>query len=153
MYRTGRNESRMIRPQDTPGTPGFIFHHSSVAWSMRVLVVGEGDFSLSHSLFVHVQRGSISQLVSTTFTRVQEHERVFPRSDTIINELTARGALIIYGVDAGTLHQEMCGDAGQFDLVWFSFPFADPPSLPIDAQHAELVDKFLRSARRVLRGY
>jgi hypothetical protein len=44
----------------------------------------------------------------------------------------------------------MCGVAGQFDLVWFSFPFADPPSLPVDAQHAELVDKFLRSARRVL---
>jgi hypothetical protein len=109
---------------------------------MRVLVVGEGDFSLSHALLEHVQRGSITQLVLTTFKEVQEHKRVFPASGTIMKELKDRGAVIRYDVDARKLHR----GTGPFDLVWFSFPFADPPS----AKHPELVDKFLRSVRRVL---
>ena len=114
-----------------------------------VLVVGEGDFSLSLSIVRQLE--DAVQLVATTVRDRCESTRLFPQAQAAINELSARGVVVCHRVNARSLHSHIFPTVNNFDIIIFTFPFADPHNGPHDQRHVLLVAEFLSSARRILR--
>ena len=116
---------------------GFPLHiPAALQLGRRILVVGEGDFSLSNSL---VQReADASHVTATTVRRATDTHTLFPRATESIMNLVSRGATVLHGVDACALRGSD-GIRDNYDLIVFTFPFADSHNGPQDPRHARLV--------------
>lgn len=93
----------------------------------RILLVGEGDFSFSHSLF---STHDCSSLVATSYDKPAVVTSKYPQAASYIKALEAEeGCKILYGVDATKLGRRGTSDGGGkdvrrggFDRVVFNFP-------------------------------
>ena len=114
--------------------------------SQRILVVGEGDFSLTQSLVR--DDSNLSNLTATTLRSYRETYSDFPKAIKRMSELKMRGATILHDVDGRKLIQRH-GIRNNYNMIYFTFPFVDglPSSHP---EQARLVKQFLRSASNVL---
>jgi hypothetical protein len=113
-----------------------------------VLVVGEGDFSLSLALVR--RQADASNLTATSFRLFSQTRNSFPAATDTITDLVTRGATVLHNVDARSL-RESDGVRDNYDLVFFAFPYAEDTHNPSDPRHADLVAQFLRSASTILR--
>ena len=118
----------------------------------RLLVVGEGDFSLSQAL-VRRHRDA-SNLTATSFRRSEQTRVSFPAAIEKMTDLMSRGATILHNVDASSLRKSD-GIRDNYDLIFFAFPFAENANgteyTPKHRHHANLIAKFLRNASTILR--
>ena len=114
--------------------------------SQRILVVGEGDFSLTESLVRDVS--NLSNLTATTLRSYRKTYNDFPKAMKRISELKMRGATVLHDVDGRKLAQRD-GICNNYNMIYFTFPFVDglPPTHP---EQACLVKQFLCSASNVL---
>ncbi|KAL8694092.1 MAG: hypothetical protein Q9218_001207 [Villophora microphyllina] len=99
----------------------------------RILLVGEGDFSFTHSLFT---QHSCNSLIATCYDTASQLAAKYPQSATYIDELEAAARededvdiKILYSVDATKLGKGgLTGGGGKevrrggFDNVIFNFP-------------------------------
>ncbi|KAL8601939.1 hypothetical protein ACOMHN_008431 [Nucella lapillus] len=112
----------------------------------RVLLVGEGNFSLSASL---VEGGAISgpQMIATcreSFTAVQESHQLAASN---INFLEKAGTTVLFEVDATDLHNNNDINFYQFERVIFNFPLADRHNIK---KNRELLSDFFSSVKNIL---
>jgi hypothetical protein len=89
----------------------------------RILVVGEGDFSLSQALVVSAH-ADVSNLTATTIRTASQTRLWFPSATPRIVDLVTRGATVLHGVSAAAL-READGIRDNYDVIVFTFPFAD----------------------------
>eukprot|EP00897_Mesotaenium_endlicherianum_P008883 jgi/Mesen1/8022/ME000426S07167 len=100
--------------------------------SKRTLLVGEGDFSFARALVRLLGTGS--NLVATSFdSRLVVNEK-YPEAESILEEVVAAGATVVFDVDATSLQTclhvgkkrrrsgEPCLLDQPFDRVVFNFP-------------------------------
>ena len=95
----------------------------------RILLVGEGDFSFSHSL---LSAHGCTNLVATSYDKVSALRSKYPQAASNIAALEAEENCIVrYGVDATKLGKPGVADGGGggkevkkggFDRVVFNFP-------------------------------
>ena len=93
----------------------------------RILLVGEGDFSFSHSLLA--EHGCIS-LIATSYDKQSAVISKYPQARGYIQALDAEDdCRVIYGVDATKLGKSGVSDGGGkevkkggFDRIVFNFP-------------------------------
>ncbi|XP_076471113.1 ferredoxin-fold anticodon-binding domain-containing protein 1 homolog [Babylonia areolata] len=112
----------------------------------RILLVGEGNFSLSASL---VEGGTISgpQMIATcreTFTAVQENHQLAASN---IDFLEKAGGTVLFEVDATDLHNHPDINFYHFDRVIFNFPLADRHNIK---KNRELLSDFFSSVKNIL---
>ena len=110
-----------VKPQPTP-TPTIPFQSTN-----RILLVGEGDFSFSHSLLsVH---GCFS-LVATSYDKKSSVISKYPQAKGHLQALESEACCrVIHGVDASKLGKSGASDGGgkeirkgRFDRIVFNFP-------------------------------
>ncbi len=93
----------------------------------RILLVGEGDFSFSHSLLAS---HNCSSLIATSYDKASVVTRKYTQAALHIRPLEAEeGCQVIYGVDATKLGKSGAPDGGgkevkkgNFDRIVFNFP-------------------------------
>ncbi|KAL8863408.1 MAG: hypothetical protein Q9178_000089 [Gyalolechia marmorata] len=115
------------RPQQHHTNPTIPFDPSN-----RILLVGEGDFSFTYSLYTHYQ---CRALVATCLDSAATLAEKYPQSTAYVQELEDAACedetvhiKILYGVDATKLGKGGLGSGGKdvrkggFDRVMFNFP-------------------------------
>ena len=131
------------RSRLTPWSRKRVLHNHT----QRILVVGEGDFSLTQALIDDTS--DLSNLTTTTLRSSRQTQRDFPTAMGRIVDLIKRGATVLHGVDARKLRQND-GIRNNYDVIFFTFPLVAglPASHP---EQKKLVAQFLRSATSVLK--
>ena len=112
----------------------------------RILIVGEGNFSLTQSLVGDVR--NLSHLTTTTLRLYRDTRRNFPKAVDRIHNFMTRDATVLHGVDGRKL-RESDGIRNNYHMIFFTFPLVDglPSTHP---EQSRLVKQFLRSATCVL---
>ncbi len=93
----------------------------------RILLVGEGDFSFSHSLLA---AHNCTSLIATSYDKASVVTSKYTQATSHVRPLEAEEACkVIYGVDATKLGRSGAPDGGgkavkkgEFDRVVFNFP-------------------------------
>ncbi|KAL3796898.1 hypothetical protein HJC23_008851 [Cyclotella cryptica] len=90
---------------------------------LRILTVGDGDFSCSLAL-MRAYPLLIQQLVATSLLRSEKDVvEIYPQASNIIQSLSSFDNIeIIYGVDATKLHKNLDLSEFEFDCVMFHHP-------------------------------
>jgi hypothetical protein len=142
----------MMAAAATSATDVIMRSHERTGLGQRFLVVGEGDFSFSRGLVQNQE--DASNLTTSTVRSAAETRSRFRGSLANISDLVTRGSTVLHGVDACAL-RSVDGIRDNYDVVYFTFPFAEASSgthcAPNDPRHALLVASFLMSASTVLR--
>nr|AAF79501.1 F20N2.17 [Arabidopsis thaliana] len=97
----------------------WVKHYSS---NHQILLVGEGDFSFSHSLATLF--GSASNICASSLDSYDVVVRKYKKARSNLKTLKRLGALLLHGVDATTLHFHPDLRYRRFDRVIFNFPHA-----------------------------
>ncbi|CAD5315663.1 unnamed protein product [Arabidopsis thaliana] len=129
----------------------WVKHYSS---NHQILLVGEGDFSFSHSLATLF--GSASNICASSLDSYADVVvRKYKKARSNLKTLKRLGALLLHGVDATTLHFHPDLRYRRFDRVIFNFPHAGFHGRESDSslirKHRELVFGFFNGASRLLR--
>ncbi|VYS49232.1 unnamed protein product [Arabidopsis thaliana] len=128
----------------------WVKHYSS---NHQILLVGEGDFSFSHSLATLF--GSASNICASSLDSYDVVVRKYKKARSNLKTLKRLGALLLHGVDATTLHFHPDLRYRRFDRVIFNFPHAGFHGRESDSslirKHRELVFGFFNGASRLLR--
>ena len=124
---------------------------SSPCARRRVLTVGDGD--LSFSLAIARAYGSAITLTATTLLTEVGLVETYAASAAIVAELKARGAAVLFGIDATTLGSAS-PPLGTQDHIFFNHPhlgLADLADVQAHARrHEVLIAHFLASAMELL---
>ncbi|KIP11754.1 hypothetical protein PHLGIDRAFT_63176 [Phlebiopsis gigantea 11061_1 CR5-6] len=123
----------------------------------KVLLIGEGNFSFTRALVCDpppsLQYLPSSNVVATAYdTEAQCYEK-YPEAQAIVEELRAKGAEIIFGVDATKLESKSSLRNRKFDKVVWNFPHAGKGISDQDRNilsNQMLLLGFLRSAAHLL---
>ena len=119
---------------------------------LRVLTVGDGD--LSYSLALARAYGDRILLTATVLPTAEELVATYANAAACVEELRARGATVLHGVDATALAEHSEPRLGPQDAVVFNHPHLGLADLKETVAHARrhgvLVAHFLRSAADVL---
>jgi hypothetical protein len=129
---------------------------------LRILVVGDGDFSFSRSVTRLIStaaaaaeagvKATESVLVATSFDSLTEVCAKYPHAPKVLATIRAQEApprvTILHGVDATALHAADSAALGLFDLIVFNFPHSGLQRVHLNRN---LVREFLTSARGRLR--
>ena len=103
----------------------------------KILVVGDGDFSFSRGLVIHVG-GSGENLVLTSYDTAEELASKYPQARANVDFVLKRGAVVRHGVDATRLEEAFPDEL--FDRIVFNFPHSGaigrPHSRRICSAHA-----------------
>eukprot|EP00662_Eupelagonemidae_sp_cell21_P058195 gene58195-biopygen10827 len=115
----------------------------------RVLLVGEGDFTFAAELAKII---GYSQIVATD-KKKSDQVLVTRNARTACQTLHANGARVGFGVDATLMPDSLpFGFAsGGFDIVRWNHPHSEMFGTDASKRCKDLVLRFVRSARRVLR--
>ncbi|KAI4237361.1 MAG: hypothetical protein LQ349_001890 [Xanthoria aureola] len=129
----------------------------------RILLVGEGDFSFTHSLY---NSHHCHNLIATCFDNDTVLAEKYPQSTAYIQELEAAARedetvhiKILYGVDATKLGKGGLGSGGKeikkggFDRVVFNFPHVGGLTKDVNRQvrhNQELLVNFFKAAAPLL---
>ena len=113
--------------------------------SMRILTVGDGDFSFSHALAKGL--GEMADLVATSHESRASVLETYPKAHDILNELNKEGIKqrVLHGIDA-TSRQDL-EPLGKFDRIIWNFPCIRMPN-GADGQNQQmeenkrLIEKF-----------
>lgn len=121
-----------------------------MACSVRVLTVGDGDFTFSQALLRSFGSHPL-QLTATTWLQREEVLGRYRAAGTVLQELEQRGATVVHGVDACRLEPEALCTA---DVIVFNYPhLGDIPGdcHSLDSEHVRrhraLLAHFLAAAR------
>ncbi|KAI0095252.1 hypothetical protein BDY19DRAFT_916961 [Irpex rosettiformis] len=124
----------------------------------RILLVGEGNFSFAHALLydapISLQHLPPSGVVATAYDSEEECYQKYPEAADIVQNIRAKGAEVIFGVDATKLEKNPLLRARKFDKVAWNFPHAGKS---ISDQDRNIMSNqlmllgFLNSARCVLK--
>ena len=130
-YSKTRPTTSKPQPPSRKPTNGTKPHPPHIPFSPtdRILLVGEGDFSFSHSL---LSAHGCTHLVATSYDKVSALRSKYPQAASNIAALEAEENCIVrYGVDATKLGKPGVADGvgggkevkrGGFDKVVFNFP-------------------------------
>ncbi|KAL8782872.1 MAG: hypothetical protein Q9213_005049 [Squamulea squamosa] len=148
-----KSKPKPLRPQQHQ-TPTIPFDPTN-----RILLVGEGDFSFTHSLYTH---HNCHHLVATCFDSVATLAEKYPQSTNYIQELEDAdredetvNIQILHGVDATRLGKGGVGSGGKevkkggFDRVVFNFPHVGGLTKDVNRQvryNQELLVNFFKAA-------
>ncbi|KAL1189480.1 Heavy metal-associated isoprenylated plant protein 41 [Cardamine amara subsp. amara] len=128
----------------------WVNHYSS---NHRILLVGEGDFSFSHSLAILF--GSASNICASSLDSYDEVVRKYKKARSNLETLKRLGASLFHGVDATKLHFHPDLRFRRFDRVIFNFPHAGFHSKESDSslirKHRELVLGFFNGASHLVK--
>ncbi|VVB00147.1 unnamed protein product [Arabis nemorensis] len=128
----------------------WVTHYSS---NHQILLVGEGDFSFSHSLAISF--GSASNICASSLDSYDDVVRKYKNARSNLETLKRLGASLFHGVDATKLHFHPYLHFRRFDRIIFNFPHAGFHSIESDPylirKHRELVFGFFRGASHMLR--
>ena len=135
----------------------------------RILLVGEGDFSFSHSL---LQSHCCNSLTATSYDKQSTVTTKYPQARGHVQALEAEDndCRIIYGVDATKLGKSGTSDGGGkivkkggFDKIVFNFPHVggltkdvnrqvrhNQGICKVDSIHKTTLTGVIRTARRLL---
>ena len=125
---------------------------------VRVLTVGDGDFSFSLSLARGNKANSKGfSLVATSHESEESVLGTYKWSSTILEELRTLGATVMHSIDATCLSKESLDGGRPFDFVLWNFPCicasysraADGQTQELEA-NKELLHKFFRAVQGVL---
>ncbi|XP_073129187.1 uncharacterized protein [Henckelia pumila] len=127
----------------------WIMHYSS---RHRILLVGEGDFSFSHSLAKAF--GCASKMVATSLDSIAFLKKNYSMAPWNIGQLKKRGCIVMHEIDATTIATHHQLKHMTFDRIIYNFPFAGffkglsrDSSLRI---HRRLVSLFLKNAKGMI---
>ncbi|KFK35567.1 hypothetical protein AALP_AA4G007500 [Arabis alpina] len=141
------NKSFSVRDDDDQV---WVTHYSS---NHQILLVGEGDFSFSHSLAISF--GSASNISASSLDSYDDVVRKYKNARSNLETLKRLGASLYHGVDATKLHFHPDLHFRRFDRIIFNFPHAGFHGKEADPRlirkHRELVFGFFRSASHMLR--
>ena len=126
---------------------------------LKVLTVGDGDFSFSYGLH---QSGVIGHLVATSYETKDTLLKTYPTCENMIHALekSEGKASIAFEVDAtnleATLPKELVSSLSLFDVIIWNFPCVRSTTGAdgqVDqlSENQQLVRKFLMSAKPLLR--
>lgn len=127
--------------------------------SIKILVVGDGNFSFSLSFFSQFLKNNLFQdfsLVTSTYFAEKELEELYPDALSNIEKLSAlRDCTVLYNIDATNFKSSKKLTKEKFNLILFNFPCVDA-KVGNDAQsenkeeNVKLVQDFLDSASSIL---
>jgi len=124
--------------------------------SESILLVGEGDFSFSHSLVDHY---GCHNLICTTLESRSTLAEKYPQSSEYVKYLEDTGAKMVYSIDATALGHPNKGGGnhfrklGPFDKIVFNFPHTGGLTKDVNRQvraNQELLVGFFKSALGML---
>ena len=98
----------------------------------KVLVVGDGNFSYSYDLAIHIEKnGGTGRITATSFDSLGQLEKKYEKAMQYIDKIKSMKHTVLHGVDATELtkslqEQPLEKDTGKikFDKVIFNFPLA-----------------------------
>ncbi|KAL2495933.1 uncharacterized protein Fot_39690 [Forsythia ovata] len=118
----------------------------------RILLVGEGDFSLSASLAVAF--GFAFFMIATSLNSREFLKKNYKHAMSNIEKLRSRGCIVMHEIDATKIANHHFLGGKTFDRVIFNFPFAGFfNELSREAQlrnHKKLVSLFLKNAKEMM---
>jgi hypothetical protein len=126
---------------------------------LRILTVGDGDFSCSLAL-LRAYPSLIHHLVATSLLSRDKVLDTYPNSFEIVNKLSSsfNNASIVYNVDATALHTNEELNRYQFDLVMFHHPHLgydtdddDIQESDLTERHASMLAQYMHSASQLLK--
>lgn len=116
---------------------------------MKILLVGEGDFSFSLAL---ASKLGGKNLVCTSYDTKRQLIDKYPESaQGTVTALEAAGAIVMHGVDATALEKHFDPETESFHRIVFNFPHLGGSDDDSIASNKELIRKFLRSSGPFLR--
>ena len=160
------NSIKVQQPLKTPVFTDGSFLMSGITPDMRILFVGEGNFSFSRTIGKRVFGESKvwSNMVATDLELLAGVNNPGHQLTTQnLIELLRMGTTITFGVDATRISQTLPNlREGVFDLVTFQFPhnadknfpfYPFPKGLPLESvgSHREMLSEFLKQASIMLR--
>ncbi|KAI9721438.1 MAG: hypothetical protein M1812_002200 [Candelaria pacifica] len=116
----------------------------------RILLVGEGDFSFSHSL---ISRHGCTSVLGTCYDSEMELFRKYPQAKENINYLLQEGQKVLYDTDAKRLDKKEIKKIAQFNKVVFNFPHVGGLTKDVNRQvrhNQELLVGFFMAALPLL---
>ena len=123
--------------------------------SSNVLIVGDGNFSFTSAFLRHNQsiiENSTVNVIATSLDTREEVLQMYPRSQEILDQVSAAGAQIVHDVNGTRLEEyEFCHNQ-TFDRIVFNFPhYAEGGSKRNKIhRHRQLLLDFFSSANKVL---
>jgi len=129
---------------------------------MKVLTVGDGDFSFSLAVarIVNTKPESQQRVIATSYESEATLRNCYPNFDEIVDEMKTRNVTIAYQVDATSIEDTLLSKLKdkklpKFDRIIWNFPctaIGEGQDGQNDAMEAnkELVRKFVRNARHLL---
>ncbi|WVQ94879.1 hypothetical protein IAU59_001963 [Kwoniella sp. CBS 9459] len=88
-----------------------------------ILLLGEGNFSFSHSLLLPPHNIPGYQILATAYDSQEVTYRKYPDAQQYVDTLKGRGARVEFGVDAGALEKcKAVGKGRKWSKVVFNFP-------------------------------
>ncbi|XP_060188444.1 heavy metal-associated isoprenylated plant protein 41-like [Lycium barbarum] len=122
-----------------------IEHYSSYH---QILLVGEGDFSFSHSF------GNASNIVASSLRSYDEVIKMYKNGQSNLEKLKSLGGSILHGVDATKMQRHCDLRTRNFDRIIYNFPHAgfygSEDNNHLIQMHRNLVESFFGSAKRML---
>ncbi|WVF67280.1 hypothetical protein IAT40_002029 [Kwoniella sp. CBS 6097] len=88
-----------------------------------ILLLGEGNFSFSHSLLLPPHNIPPYQILATAYDSQEITYRKYPDAQRFVDTLREKGARVEFGVDAGLLEKcKAVGKGRKWSKVVFNFP-------------------------------
>lgn len=133
---------------------------SSLPSKLRILTVGDGDFSCSLAL-MRAYPSLVQHLVATSLLLSRDEVvATYPRASAVINDLNSFDNVEIkYGVDATKLHKNDDLRSDEFDLVMFHHPHLGYDNVneknrdksDLSKRHEFLLVNYILSASEILK--
>lgn len=124
----------------------------------RILLIGEGNFSFARALVCEppaaLQYLPASNVTATAYDAEAECFEKYPEARAIVEEIRAKGAEVLFGVDATKLEKIAALRNRKFDKVMWNFPHAGKGIADQDRNilsNQVLLLGFLRSAAHLLK--
>ncbi|KAH7915679.1 hypothetical protein BJ138DRAFT_914812 [Hygrophoropsis aurantiaca] len=123
----------------------------------KILLIGEGNFSFARALLVSAPQSlehlPPSNITATAYDSEQECYEKYPEAQDIVNILRAKGAHILFGIDATNLEKAQALKGKRWDRIVWNFPHAGKGITDQDRNilsNQVLILDFFRSAANCL---
>ena len=129
------------------------FQHVAMSLSLihpdeKVLVVGDGNFSYSYDLAIHIEKnGGTGKITATSFDSPDQLERKYEKATQYIGKIRSMKHTVLHGVDATELVKSLHAQSSEkdtgkvtFDKVIFNFPLAPLTKTLADVKSAPSPD-------------
>ncbi|XP_049935312.1 heavy metal-associated isoprenylated plant protein 41-like [Nymphaea colorata] len=118
----------------------------------EILLVGEGDFSFSHS--VAKKLGSARKMTATSLDSREELKKMYGDAQQNLEQLARMGCLLLHGMDATTMSAREELRDRRFDRIVFNNPRVRTVGLDHDKkqikENSKLMEEFFENASGLL---